>query len=392
MQEMQIKIGFVVLACSLSWSAAAYFAYGSRILLRYQRTSSRSFRNFFILFGFSFLGFAIATIEMNFLTVFINCSLYLTSLFYLKQGFASFGGSNKKITDKLNKEYFLLLFLITILNPIVFTLLYDSWVIRTSIMIPVAIYYCLTCLNYLEENDSNPGVKMSRVSIRICIYLLLLILSVMIITDSIFMYLSTLMIAQCVFILLVFGSTLVLFLGDATNQFKKEAATDYLTGLFNRRYLNKRLNEDVTAAKRHAMNISIVVFDLDNFKMINDRYGHDAGDEVLKTVSKVILEVIRDSDIAARMGGEEFCLVLPYTDLNAASLLSERLRLKIESSTTTYLDNEIKITSSFGISQVDLKNATGLSMINADKAMYRAKSNGRNQIKVHSLDDTQIFN
>ena len=134
---------------------------------------------------------------------------------------------------------------------------------------------------------------------------------------------------------------------------------------------------------RHQRVLSVIIFDVDHFKQVNDTYGHDAGDYILKSVGSIVKEVIREYDYAFRMGGDEFLLLLPETNEKQASLLAERIRLRIENKKLVDENKKFSVTASFGISQ-NRKIDTSIENIvkRADKALYKAKKTGRNKIEV----------
>lgn len=160
----------------------------------------------------------------------------------------------------------------------------------------------------------------------------------------------------------------------------KEAATlDHLTGLANKRLFNEELARQIALSKRYHRNLSLVLSDLDHFKSVNDQYGHAFGDEVLKAVAGLIKERVRESDVAARWGGEEFALLLPETELSSANNLAEKLRRQIQDHPFVYQQQEVKVTSSFGVVQIDLANDSVENLFErADKLLYKAKNAGRN--------------
>lgn len=163
---------------------------------------------------------------------------------------------------------------------------------------------------------------------------------------------------------------------------EKEAKTDVITGLFNRRAYYEICDMEYQRLLRYQRTLSVVMFDVDHFKKINDSYGHDIGDAVLKSVATIVEETIREYDYAFRMGGDEFLLLLPETDEKQALLLAERIRNKIE---THKLEKNTKIliTASFGIAQYTSKDRSIENITRrADEALYQAKSAGRNRVEV----------
>jgi len=156
---------------------------------------------------------------------------------------------------------------------------------------------------------------------------------------------------------------------------------DGLTGVFNRRYLEEHLTEEFSRHKRYSRPLSFILLDIDFFKKINDTYGHQCGDAVLKDVSARINSVIRDVDSLARYGGEEFCCMLPETGMESAVLLAERFRLVISEEKFSYDKDLIDVTISLGVSELrdDIKSAEVL-LKKADDALYEAKETGRNKV------------
>lgn len=168
---------------------------------------------------------------------------------------------------------------------------------------------------------------------------------------------------------------------------KKENITDPLTGIFNRRYLDSYLNDETNKAQSFTLPLSVCLIDIDHFKSINDNYGHQVGDLVLKNIAKDIKKSLRDSDVVTRYGGEEFVVVLPGTQVSTSYKLAERLRKNIEKTQVTIPgksgreDFTVKITISIGVTELSVECKDYLCLIkNADTALYKAKNNGRNQV------------
>ncbi|MBI5100714.1 MAG: diguanylate cyclase [Nitrospirae bacterium] len=157
------------------------------------------------------------------------------------------------------------------------------------------------------------------------------------------------------------------------------AATDSLTGLFNRRKLQENLSIEFERAKRYKIPFSLVMLDIDYFKKINDDFGHGTGDSVLKEVADIILKSVREIDTAARFGGEEFIIILPNTDRKSAVIVADRMRESLAGHVFTGVTR--KITASVGISgmpDAEIVNED-LLLRCADMALYRAKQNGRDR-------------
>jgi len=171
----------------------------------------------------------------------------------------------------------------------------------------------------------------------------------------------------------------------------KHATLDALTGLNNRRQFDVRLGQEVSTAKRKKKSLCCIMIDVDYFKKVNDTYGHIAGDCVLKRVGKIIPQELREYDIAARYGGEEFSILLPYTSIQEAFAVAQRLRKAIEEAEMDISEAKIpdtktiKVTASFGVSEyIDtIKDPKELYKM-ADSALYEAKERGRNRVIVYS--------
>ncbi len=161
------------------------------------------------------------------------------------------------------------------------------------------------------------------------------------------------------------------------------ALSDSLTGIYNRRGLELLLEKEATRAERYARDLSIIVFDLDHFKSINDTYGHAAGDEVLKKVSDIVQAQLRKGDEVGRWGGEEFMVICSETDVGQACLVADRLREAIAGHDW----KEGAVTASFGIARRQSGELLGSLFGRADAALYHAKRSGRNCAKVAPTND-----
>ncbi|WP_018873416.1 GGDEF domain-containing protein [Thioalkalivibrio sp. ALJ16] len=171
-----------------------------------------------------------------------------------------------------------------------------------------------------------------------------------------------------------------------------ESITDPLTGLFNRRHIDRRLDEEISRARRYGHPLSVVMMDIDEFKAINDRLGHLMGDYILTTIAERIQRVLRRSDLAARFGGEEFIVMAPHTPLEAAMSLGEKLREAVSGAPIPLRGHEaappcapdtLTVTISVGIATLSATEGNGETadtlVARADDALYRAKQGGRNR-------------
>src|SRR5690606_29303082 len=182
------------------------------------------------------------------------------------------------------------------------------------------------------------------------------------------------------------GPTILKFLSgaDAEAKYHEEiyrmTIIDGLTQIHNKRYLIEALERDVMRARRHERDLCAVIFDIDHFKDINDRYGHLAGDYVLRELARVIQERIRRDEVFARYGGEEFVMILPETNMDGAVKLSEAVREMIATHKFVFQGETIPITISMGVALL-AENMTGTELITAaDTKLYAAKNGGRNRV------------
>ncbi len=155
---------------------------------------------------------------------------------------------------------------------------------------------------------------------------------------------------------------------------------DGLTGLYNRRFLDENLPRLFAEAKRYKRSLCLAMLDIDHFKLLNDNYSHQMGDEVLKKVASIFLDNLRNVDIAARYGGEEFSIIMPVTDLEAAHQGCERIRVAIESYPWHKFDKDMKVTISVGLSHNFRADSADNLIEIADKYLYKAKGSGRNRV------------
>lgn len=170
----------------------------------------------------------------------------------------------------------------------------------------------------------------------------------------------------------------------------ERATKDSLTGLYNRPSLMDRLGREVARHQRYGRDLSVVVMDLDHFKKVNDTHGHSAGDVLLRAVGQTICKCLRSSDLAARVGGEEFVVALPETDQARARNIAEKIRSKIASLDIAFEKSRLRITASLGIATAQ-KGPIGLDLLlkRADEACYKAKRSGRNRIRIHGSNKQQ---
>jgi len=178
---------------------------------------------------------------------------------------------------------------------------------------------------------------------------------------------------------------LALELQKANEKLREIATRDGLTGLHNHRHFQEVMVKEIGRTVRYKKPLTLLMIDIDRFKRVNDEYGHPAGDKVLTTVSDIMRQTVRESDLLARYGGEEFSILLPETDLNGGTILAERLRRAIEMTSISVDNHTIKVTISIGITTYNLDSGhSGKAKFvqSADRGLYLSKESGRNRISI----------
>jgi len=177
-------------------------------------------------------------------------------------------------------------------------------------------------------------------------------------------------------------------LHDTNAKLKQLSISDSLTELYNRRHFDILLKKEISFCQRHKNYVSLIIFDLDHFKDINDKYGHSVGDTVLCSIARILEKHTRESDICCRIGGEEFAIICRNTDAQQISAIAENLRCTLEDSSVLSNQNVIKVTASFGMMTFSYVSGKSLSPDDiyhyADMAMYHSKNHGRNRITHHT--------
>jgi len=175
-------------------------------------------------------------------------------------------------------------------------------------------------------------------------------------------------------------------LARRTEELERLSMLDALTGVPNRRHLDERVTAEMALMKRKSTLLALALFALDHFKMVNDTYGHAAGDIVLKTVAETARGLLRPSDFIARVGGEEFTLLLPRTSIQGAATIADRIRQALMALNIVYAEFRIPVTASFGVTLIAESETDATEAMNrADTALYRAKRDGRNMVRIEAI-------
>lgn len=177
------------------------------------------------------------------------------------------------------------------------------------------------------------------------------------------------------------------------NKIQEMASYDSLTHVLNRRFGLIRLHEEFSTAQRYSSDLSVIMLDIDKFKQVNDTYGHEAGDLILRQVASTIALNLRNEEVICRYGGEEFLIILPMANLNKAGLAAERLRKIVQQLTSYYKDKAILVTASLGVASLaSLTTQNENNLINAaDTALYHVKDMGRNQVALFRNNESVLL-
>lgn len=176
----------------------------------------------------------------------------------------------------------------------------------------------------------------------------------------------------------VFSLTDITKLKEKSNLFEYQASHDKLTGLFNRNKFDEVYSKEVKRSKRYNNELSMIIFDIDDFKMVNDNYGHQIGDDLLKEIAKIILKNVREQDVNVRWGGEEFLILLPQTNLAGAVTVASKIRIAIKD--YLFTTKNLKITASFGVSQLLSEDSETTFISRSDTLLYEAKRTGKDKV------------
>jgi diguanylate cyclase (GGDEF)-like protein len=171
------------------------------------------------------------------------------------------------------------------------------------------------------------------------------------------------------------------------DELRTQAVTDELTRLYNRRYLLERFREEQSRALRNRHSLAAIMLDVDRFKRVNDRFGHDAGDVVLQELAAVVRKVVRAEDIVARYGGEEFCILLPEMPYHDAEQVADRLRLAVRDCLLPEAAGVRQVTASVGMAYLQMGDDGPRLFSRADQAMYVAKRLGGNRVHIAGEGD-----
>lgn len=381
MQEYLISLSFF---SALSIVCVVLYAFTYFLPTPDNRNKARSTYYFRLVLLFTILAFEAILLRYEYLPL---ASIVVSNLFILLTSYMLMFAIYTRYDYKISpKHYFFCTLhcaLFAIFIYLLQTNLNTGFLRAAFVLINIFIPYAFTI------KKCNQQFKIHRLGDRVLygsILITLLIFVAYIVTYTLFfseeknvpivLYFISLLCFVCV---LFFGFALSIIY-SLVGKLRKEIITDRLTGAKNRNYLNEVSLQMFSLAKRTNSPLSLIMCDIDWFKNINDTYGHSAGDKVLISFSKIIESSLRAEDVLIRIGGEEFIILLPQIDLEQAMNTAERLRITISNFPIQIDKNNISISASFGVTQIDTEINIDDNINNADIALYEAKRDGRNKI------------
>lgn len=363
------------------------FIFIGSLLKKYPFKGLRNWIVAFLLISLNFLIISLRGLIPNWFVFIVPHCMVIWAYIELKRGLCLFYTiKNRVFTDSIFSIIFLFLLInnnndvrLRIIEVCILSILIfidtihiistsESKSVTKSRIIPVI--YIIACivmfvrllLGYQWKPDGNPlttGNNLSTISI------LFFIVNMVIFLGLLFIVINRLLNERNILIL----------------QLREASLTDELTGLMNRRGFKNITKYEVNRFARTKKGFTFVFCDIDHFKSVNDQYGHDCGDFVLKIIGKMLIDSLRDIDTSARWGGEEFVLLLPETDLEQAGIVLERIRKELEIFNFRYNENSYNITMSFGATHTNLPDKEVNTIIKkADENLYKAKNSGRNRV------------
>jgi diguanylate cyclase (GGDEF)-like protein len=315
------------------------------------------------------------------LSIFLSNLLFMIGFYSIRYAFLWRTGYKKHLYQ--NPLVLIHTVIFVFIQVYILHIVYDILNYRIIFALVNYIIILASCINIIpkQKKQKSYGEKVAISAIIIAISLLLIALIIHVFTFNIFIYQTALMIAQGLIALCFLGAFQTLLLSDVSNLHYENSITDPLTGLYNRRYFMQQASSALKTARRHEFPISLIMCDIDYFKKINDKFGHDSGDKALQSFSNLLTNRVRDGDTLSRYGGEEFAILLPQTSLDGALVLAERMRHETEQMSIKTPTDTIKFTASFGVTSISAPADFEMSLKIVDDAMYKAKKLGRNRVQ-----------
>jgi len=383
-ESSQAILSYIAVVVLLNLFASIFYIRTPARRIRAMRVSISYFRSFFLFLASGFVVFGIAYPKTQAVHSILIAASFLTAFFCLKYGFIVRQNPNHPPLYK-SKFYYLNLLLIVLINGVLFQIYFDSHLMRSAFLTSNCSIIAILTLKFIHKDTSSKkyGESLAVTGVLFSIFCAMAMLLTLNYTQNIFTYFSVFMVSQSLIAILILGGSQAIFLSDLADLYYQESVTDVLTGLYNRRFFLRQSESLLKFSERHDYPISIILCDIDHFKKVNDKHGHELGDKALIEFANILKESSRDSDIIARFGGEEFIILLPKTDSKGALILAERMRAATEALTLTSGKKNFSITASFGVATFSHQHTIDEHIKHADTALYLAKSRGRNQVVMY---------
>jgi diguanylate cyclase (GGDEF)-like protein len=384
-------MSYMIMLLVISLIAASLFLYLPKPSKHYDLICLRYFCGYFWVSGLSYAVFILAGAELLPLTAatFLNNGLGIAAPYFLYAGLSW----HNKIEIHLHQNQLVVFHILLASTFITLISVYveDSEILVELLFFPnlfIAFYVAYRALLKNTSKKYSPGTKLFKRTFQFSFLSMAIMMSVIIFTGNFFIYISGIMIMQSIMTVGFLSAVYFSFLYRMIDKFKASSMTDPLTQLYNRRYFLTQANTIIRSTKRENSAISLIMCDLDYFKNINDTYGHHAGDAALVAFANMLKETLRDHDTIARIGGEEFIILLPNTGIELVMQICERIRQNTEALEIKVATNTVKLTASFGICQIDSNLPIESNIQLADQSLYQAKSNGRNRVVHYNINAT----
>jgi diguanylate cyclase (GGDEF)-like protein len=382
---------YMITLLVISVIAATLFLYLPKPSKHHDIICLRYFCGYFWVSGLSYVVFILAEAELLPLTpaTFFNNGLAITAPYFLYAGLSW----HTQTSTHLHQSPFILLHIITAATVITLVSVYveDSEILVELLFFPnlfIAFYIAYRALLKSSSGVLSPGEKLFKRTFQFSFFSIALMSAVIIFTKNFFIYISGIMVMQSIMTVGFLSAVYFSFLYRMIDKFKASSITDSLTKLYNRRYFLTHAHNIIRAAEPEKSPTSLIMCDLDYFKKINDAYGHHAGDGALIAFANMLKATLREQDTIARIGGEEFVILLPQTGIELVIQICERIRTNTEALEIKVSTNTIKLTASFGICQVNPNLPIESNIQLADQSLYKAKSNGRNRVVHYNFNIT----
>ncbi len=375
---------YMIMLLVISIIAASLFLYLPNPSKRHEIICLRYFCGYFWVSSLSYVAFILSGAEILPLifATFLNNGLAITAPYFLYFGL----NWHYKTSTHLHQNRLILFHILgaSTLISLIAAVVDNSLILVELVFFPNLFIAFFAAYKVLLNNISqypNPGEKLFKRTFQFSFFAMAIMLSIIVITENFFIYTGGIMIMQGIMTVGFLSAVYFSYLYRVINKLRKLSITDPLTKLFNRRYFLAQANTVIRSAGRDKQPMCLIMCDLDYFKKINDQYGHEAGDSALIAFADILKTTLREQDTVARIGGEEFIILLPNTNLDLVAKISERLRANTEALSIKTSTDTIKITASFGICLIDPARSVESNIRLVDETLYTAKSKGRNRVE-----------